>query len=475
MTTPTAGTVPRKLPTRPAPDLCRVVVVTPNGPVEMALPAEVPVCDLLPTLVHQATTAAGGPGAHDDWVLQRFGEAPLDEEQTPAALKIRHGETLHLRPRDDQLPVVHFDDLIDGVATGIRNRRDRWRDWMTRRTLLIIAGLTLTLGLALLVGGSLNNPPLAAAGVAGGIALLLAGAAAVSSRAFGESAAGILLAAAAVPYAGLAGLSLPAVPGASLLAAPNLLAGAVAAALAATIAAVAVGEAGPAFLALALASLAAAAGGSLGTVAGLPATGAAALVVVIALTLATCIPSLSFWLAKLRLPALPTGAEDLAADVEPHAVTLLLDRAAVADRYMTALFAAVGAITAGCLIFLAPAGGWPALSLSVAICGVLALRARSMDSAWQRTSALGPALLGAALVVEHLGDSPVFAVRAGWVAVVLTTALVTVSLARVVPGRTLVPYWGRAGDILEWVVAIALIPLSLAVLDVYGFVRALAG
>jgi len=458
-----------------ASDLCRIVVVTPNGPVELALPAEVPLCDVLPTLVHRATAATGGHSVQEDWVLQRLGEAPLDEEQTPAALKIRHGEHLHLRPRDDQLPAVHFDDLIDGVATGMRNRRDRWQDWMTRQALLIVSALILVLGLALLTNGSPAGARVPQAVVAGAIALALVGAAAIASRAFGEGSAGLLLGVMAVAYAGAAGLMLPAETGGPLVTAPTLWAAVAAAGLAATLAAVALGEAGAVFMAIVVTSAMAATGAMLATLTDLSAARAAAIVAVVAITMATLVPSWSFWLAKLRLPALPTGPEDLAADVEPYAVTQLLERAAIADRYMTALFAAVGATVAGCLIILAPAGGWAAATLTAAICSVLALRARSMASAWQRISALGPALLGVGLLVVHLADNPVFAVRAAWVATVLTAALITVSLASAMPGRTLVPYWGRATDILESVVGVALIPLALAVLNMYGFARALAG
>ena len=109
----------------------------------MALPENVPLADLIPVLV-QRVTLPSRPGrsgrrmrgraltGDGDWVLQRLGSPPLEEDLTPAALQIRDGETLHLRPREAQLPPTHFDDLIDGLATGISSRGDRWRDPMTR-------------------------------------------------------------------------------------------------------------------------------------------------------------------------------------------------------------------------------------------------------------------------------------------------------------------------------------------------------
>ena len=48
-------------------------------------------------------------------------------------------------------------------------------------------------------------------------------------------------------------------------------------------------------------------------------------------------------------------------------------------------------------------------------------------------------------------------------------------LVDVMPGRRLRPYWGRLVDILESFTAVALLPLLLQVLHVYGLMRGLAG
>src|SRR5215208_1393338 len=107
-----------------ADDLCRVVLVAPHRTLEVALPGRVPLADLIPVLVQRATAPgfADRPGqsrgvgrgltGEGDWILQRLGSAPFDDELTPAALAVRDGETLYLRPRDLQLPPAHFDDLI---------------------------------------------------------------------------------------------------------------------------------------------------------------------------------------------------------------------------------------------------------------------------------------------------------------------------------------------------------------------------
>lgn len=44
-----------------------------------------------------------------------------------------------------------------------------------------------------------------------------------------------------------------------------------------------------------------------------------------------------------------------------------------------------------------------------------------------------------------------------------------------VPGRRLVPYWGRAGELLQSALAISMLPLALWVLGVYSTLRSING
>jgi hypothetical protein len=48
-------------------------------------------------------------------------------------------------------------------------------------------------------------------------------------------------------------------------------------------------------------------------------------------------------------------------------------------------------------------------------------------------------------------------------------------LVDVMPGRRLQPYWGRTVDIVESLTAVAVVPVLLAVLGVYAWMRGLAG
>lgn len=190
--------------------LCRLRFRGPLKVVELSVPSDVPLGDLLPTVVGfsgkdgedlaEEAVEAGG------WVLQRLGAEPLDEELSAEALGLKDGEELQLRHRRDTMPLVHFDDLVDGIATGLRERGDSWRPALTHHLALAVALLALAGGIALLALPGPDQPRITAAAVTGVLLLLCAGSA---SRAVGDAGAGTALGAAAVPYLALAGALLP--------------------------------------------------------------------------------------------------------------------------------------------------------------------------------------------------------------------------------------------------------------------------
>ncbi|WP_194898364.1 EsaB/YukD family protein [Catenulispora pinisilvae] len=112
----------------PETDLCRLSIATPANVLELALPSTVPLADFLPAVLSFAGPELADAGlAHDGWVLQRLGGAPLAPARTLAELRINDGETLYLRPRRTAAPAAVFDDVVDGLATAVRERADRLR------------------------------------------------------------------------------------------------------------------------------------------------------------------------------------------------------------------------------------------------------------------------------------------------------------------------------------------------------------
>ncbi|MER7415959.1 type VII secretion integral membrane protein EccD [Micromonospora peucetia] len=456
-------------------DISRVVLVTPQRTVEVALPSTVALADLIPVLVQRATMsgALDQHGQHraftgeGDWVLQRLGSGPLDEELTVSSLQIRDGETLYLRPRDAQLPPVHFDDLIDGLATGVRNRPDRWRDSLTRVLFLVICAVTLLTCFAILLDDAVPGRGT----LATGCAIALAFGAMMCSRALADGWAAIILGVAAVPFAGLAGHTvLPA----SAAHGPKLLCVAVAASLTALLVTFAVGHHRAFFLAGWLVTLAGV-GYALLMVLGMTGPQAAAAGVAVALIAAAAAPSMAFRLALLRLPQLPTSATDLAEDIEPFPGTKLISGAVVADTYLTWLLVAAGVICTAGLVVLAPTGGGAATWFVIAVLGVLAIRSRGLSSGWQRAATLLPVLVGGSLLTIRLAGRSDTMAAALSVIGLLVLAVALLAMSRALPGRRLLPYWGRIADFVEYVFAIGMVLALLAVFNAYQWARAIAG
>jgi hypothetical protein len=86
---------------------------------------------------------------------------------------------------------------------------------------------------------------------------------------------------------------------------------------------------------------------------------------------------------------------------------------------------------------------------------------------------VGLTALGAVAVAVGIGVGGVTSVAV--VLGLLWTAMVVVGMGVWLPGGRPSPFWGRAADIVEWALIVALVPLALGVLEVYAWVRGLAG
>ncbi|MGW2250923.1 type VII secretion integral membrane protein EccD [Kitasatospora sp. NPDC001660] len=452
--------------------LCRLRFHAPEAVFELAVPADVPLADLLPAIIGHAGPGLAETGLeHGGWVLQRLGEEPLDEEQSVEALKLHDGDALYLRARHEALPPVHFDDLVDGVATGMRERGDTWRPALTRRLALALALAALAAGWIVL---ALPGPAAPREAAAAGVAVLLLLGAASASRAMADAGAGTALGAAAVPYLGLAALLLPAGPGGDDLLGARVLAASSAAAGAAVLSLAAVGAAAPLFIGLVLVAALGVLAGAL-LLFGLAADQLVALVSVFAVLVGSFVPSVAFRLSGLRLPMLPRNAEELQENIDPVPATAVLPRALVADDYLMALYTAIGTVCAACLTVLPFTGGWAGPAEAGALALLLVLHARAIGSIRQRLVLLLPGVYGAAVLLTRFTTdaSPSEHLALLGALVALTAALLVA--AWTVPGRRLLPYWGRIADLLHTLTALALLPLALQACGLYHSLRALGG
>ncbi|MFF5772221.1 type VII secretion integral membrane protein EccD [Streptomyces californicus] len=459
-------------------ELCRLTVRAPARSIDLAVPADVPVADLLPAVLGYAGDNLEEAGLdHGGWVLQRLGGEPLDEERTLDSYGLRDGDTLYLRPRAEALPEVHLDDLVDGIATTMRDHPFGWTPKVSRRVLLGIVVAVLIGGVLVIAwpgGSSLSRSVFTtAAGL-----LLLAGAGA-ASRAVGDAGAGAALGFMVGPYLALAGWLLPGgelsgphayeTLGARLLAASAALAGGAVLALAVVAAFAAL------FLSVAVVSLFAAVAAVLLLTTDLAPVHAAGILAVLAVILGAFVPSLAFRMSGMRMPPLPTNAQQLQEGIEPHPAAAVSARAVLADGWMTSLYGAVGVVGAACVVVLARERELAEIIMTVALCLLLVLHARGLGNIWQRMSLVVPGVLGLLLLVLVAAPATSPGSRLITAAGLLAAAAAVAIAAWTVPGRRLVPYWGRAGEILHSALAIAVLPLALWVLGVYGALRAING
>ncbi len=461
-----------------ASDLCRLQVRAPSRSFEIAAPTSAPVSEMVPTLV---LYAEGDEGEdldekgleHDGWVLQRLGDDPLDEDETLDSLGVCHGETLYLRPRRDQLPPIHFDDLIDGIATSMAERPDRWRPPYTRVLLqsLALAALLTALAVPAIGGMSLLTALTCSASA---VVLLLSAWAA--SRAMGDLPAATGLAATAALYMALAGAAMPTGdPGVALLGA-RILTGSMTGAGATVLGVAAVAGAIPFFAGLIMAEILAILGalGLMFLPNGSPPAIASALALV-ALFVGTYAPQLAFRLSGLKLPPLPSSTEQLQEGISPFPARDVLDRSSLADRFQTALLAATGGVLAVCLVVLALAEGWVATTVCILVSLVMLLQTRGLESAWQRAFMTAPPCVGQAVLLLSFAASAQGLGRSlallGVYAVVTILAVLSWNL----PGTRPLPHWGRAAEIIQSLITVAIVPLVLAAFGVFSALRAIGG
>lgn len=457
-------------------DLCRVTVIAPGARIDVALPVQVPLAELLPTLLRQSgVNPVDDPSRGSGWSLQRFGQPAFDTGLTPAALSVLDGEVLYLRPRQAELPELAFDDVADAVATGASAGTRRWADADTRRTGLGMAVAALVVAVLLVLG---SGPPWTIpALVAGIITVALAGLAAVLSRAYSDASAGRAPAYAAVLYAVLCGATaFGSDHGPGDFGAPSALGAAAAGLVVAALAALAVADGVAGLLGLGVVALVAMAAAALDVATGVGGAGTAAVVVVLALGLTQLVPVLALRLAELPLPAIPFTAEDVRRDNTLVDGKDVLRRAVVADTYVTALVGAVALLVSGGQLMLSrqpePGAQW----LMAVVAAASALRARAFLGRLQRTflllaAGLGGGLLALSLASGQSGTSALLTL----VAPVVGVAGVLVAAALRLPGHQVSPVWRRAADLLDGLVVLSLIPVALNVLGVYGAVRGLAG
>jgi type VII secretion integral membrane protein EccD len=178
-------------------------------------------------------------------------------------------------------------------------------------------------------------------------------------------------------------------------------------------------------------------------------------------------------LSGLRIPPLPTNAEQLQEGIDPHPGADVVVRATLINMYVTAFLLAADGVLAGCVTVLAMQWSWPSYALGGALSVLCLLHSRSLAGRLQRLATLIPGLYGVLLLTVllalHLSVDWRLSVLGGLLALGALLLICSWTL----PGSRPVPYWGRIAELLHSLFALSVIPLLIALLGGYAWARTL--
>ncbi|MCZ4100256.1 type VII secretion integral membrane protein EccD [Streptomyces sp. So13.3] len=478
---------------------CRVTVVAPDSRIDLALPDDVPVADLrseLLTLSGQTQVAGEPTGFH----LTRRDGSVLDGGLSLAAQRVLDGELLSLRPFADSLPPAVHDDVVDAIASAVDRDRHSWSDDLMRAAGLS-GGVVLLLmtGFVLWFADPLRHDMHSLPGViAGASGVLLTALAGVRARVYDDRASAVAL--------GLGGLPMLLIAGSGIIEPRSgegpgrlqFLVGCVTVLIAAILLIALLPYGDAPFVGAAMA----AAAGTLTTfgtiMTGAAPREAAAVAGVTAVALVGFLPGWSARFARLPIgfrspqesagPGRPVERFGERPTTEPVDYGPIAAQARRGHEMLLGLVGGCSAVVLGSAAVLGFSDSVWAQLLALAVGVATLLRARLFRYTAQVVcllvagiGAVTLLILGLALnppagVVRELlqGDRGPLDVRTIWLsaAVAMGAALLT-AIALIVPRQGVSPFWGRTLDLAEGFILLALVPLCLAVLDVYTSVRSL--
>ena len=454
---------------RPAAVFSRVTVVAPRTRIDVALPSDVAVADLLPMVLDMAREGApDGGAAHGGWCLARLGDAAIDPSRTLGSLGIVDGDLLQLRWRAENPPPPLFDDVADAIAVSAP---DSFRPW-TEATAGVLGRIAGGLALVTAAGAVLRAGPGPAAAVVAGVGAVVAVAGgAVIARIYRDVVTGVLVAAGGLPLAFVCGLY--AVPGA--VGRPSFLLAAVLTLVFAAGSIMMIGRGITTFVAFATAAALGSGAFLVATLlVGHPAAGIAAGAATVAIGGISLLPRLTIQLAKLPLPQVPGNAEDLQADTGFPDYAAIERRAGIAHEYLTGMIIGCGAVAAlGAVI--AATGGTFGVIFAVVVTAVLLLRARSYANGSQAIALLAAGMAAAVgLVLLLIMVASPFVLLLFVFGGLIGGAALAMVLGVVFPTRRFSPPLRRSVDIAEAILIASALPLALAVMGLYQTFRQLS-
>ncbi|MCT2594687.1 type VII secretion integral membrane protein EccD [Streptomyces sp. N2-109] len=477
---------------------CRVTIVAPDSRIDVALPEDIPVADIYPEILRLSgqSPAEGAPvGYH---LVRRDGTV-LDSGRSFAAQRILDGDVLSLRPFGESLPPAVFDDVSDAVATAVSRDRKLWDDSLLRGAGLIGGAVLLVLMAFVLwyadpVRHDMHALPGILAGVAG---VLLVALAAVRARVYGDRVSAVALGLGALPNVMVAGSGLLPLEDGHGIGRLQFLLGCVAVLVAFTVLIAASPDRDGPFVAVAFAAAVGTLLTFIAILSDIPPVETASICAPVAVGLVAFLPGLSSRFARLPIGYTAPQSGSMRYDDDPDATP---DTAGPVDAERIAAQARRGhemlvGLVGGCAALVLGAtavlgfsdSGWGQL-LALATGLAMLLRARLFRYTSQVSCALVAGLgavtllgIGMALnpptqiIADMLaGDTGALDMRTVWLTAGLAAAAALITaIGLVVPSKGITPFWGRFLEIFETFVLLTLIPLCLAVMDVYSAARSM--
>lgn len=455
--------------------LARITIAAPYRRLDVALPDDVPLAELLPHLLsHTGESVADDGERHGGWALYPATGGALNTARSLGAQGVRDGDVLHLRSGRSEWPELDYDDVVEAIASGARRYGRSWGNVATRRATLVMVAVLAALGLPVLAAG---DPPWAVPGLVGlGMAVLLLAAGGTLARALHDALSGAVVAGCALPYALLGGLlvAAPPVP-AGELGAPHVLLGSAALLVASTAGYVAVAELARVFVAGVATGFFGLIAGVLGVL-GLDAAAAAGVALTAAVILLPAYPHVGLRVGKLPVPELPQKAEDLLNDQPVPDRATVFSAVARSDEIVTGLLVGVGVVSAAAAVTLMLSGRVVAVLLVAEGATALLLRSRLFPTPRQRIPLLAGGLVAAGLLVVGFALAGGNARRELEVLVLAVATGLVLSAGLVYSRRAPSPYLGRLADIVDVVSILSLVPTAFALAGFFRYVQAsLAG
>jgi type VII secretion integral membrane protein EccD len=450
---------------------CRVTVVAPTARVDVSLPKQSTVAELVPILVRMTAGETAGSG----WALGRLGADPFVSSSTVADVGVRDGELLYLNSSDDEPAPLLFDDVVDAIASTAAEPRGMWRPELTRWVGLTSALVTLT-GAGILVAAVRPAWPLTSV-VDGMLALVLLLGAAAMGRSARDTGVPAVLAGAGLPASFLAGIALGVRDGANPFAPqPEALAfGCAVLAVFAVLAAAAVPDRFAWFTAVAVAAAAGFVAALFTAATDTPSTSVAAVVAASALALSPLLPVTALRMARLPLPHVPVDVAAFRRDETPTPGPEVADRTRTAADVVAGLLAAIAMVVAGATVVLSWSGNSWAWALACLSGFAVLLRARAYTATNQRGTLVIGAIVVLAIATPGLAASGSASTRPALIAGILLLGVVGLAYGARARANQPSPYWTRLLDVLEVLTVVSLVPLAAGVLGLYQMARSLGG